>query len=72
MDTFAGFPNIIYHMKCGAVGYTKITKLGLAKLYHARDNSSKYTYGYLILRISALRTNIWTVLRGLWSSYDIP
>ena len=34
-------PNIIYHMKFGVVGYMKITKLGFALLYHARDHGSK-------------------------------
>ena len=43
-------PNITYHVKGGIVGYTKIIKLGLAKLYHGRD----HYYDYMILRICLL------------------
>ena len=35
-------PYMTYNMKGGVVGYRKITKLGLAQFYHARDHGYNY------------------------------
>ena len=50
-------PNITYPVKGGVVGYTKMIKLGLAKLYHGRDHG----FDFMIVRIFSFRTVIWTL-----------